>query len=282
MIQPMPSPLFHPLHRDWRRFAAQATVVIAALWLKTLDRDEDVAWQAVMDLQNVATRPVFEQAARWCGAENPAMRKCGADVLGQLGIYTRPFLHESLPILADMLQRETEALPLRACICALGHLGNPAVIPLLAAFAGHTDDLIRLEVTFALGKFPNEAASIALLLQLMQDADGDVRDWATFGLGVQGDADSPIIRDALYQRLHDLDHDVREEAMVGLAKRQDWRVLDPLCSALHAPTISVRVIDAACFLLGIDDHSWDAVDYIAALQEKQASTPKTLTKTLPK
>ena len=49
----------------------------------------------------------------------------------------------------------------------------------------------------------------------------DLRDWATFGLGVQGSSDSFAIRDALLERLSDADQDVREEAMVGLGKRKN-------------------------------------------------------------
>ena len=55
------------------------------------------------------------------------------------------------------------------------------------------------------------------LLRLTEDTDDDVRDWATFGLDVQGGADSAEIRDALFRKLTDRNADVREEAMAGLA-----------------------------------------------------------------
>jgi hypothetical protein len=43
---------------------------------------------------------------------------------------------------------------------------------------------IRFSVACALGSFPNDPLSVRTLLAMMEDADGDVRDWATFGVGV--------------------------------------------------------------------------------------------------
>ena len=57
----------------------------------------------------------------------------------------------------------------------------------------------------------------------------------TFGLGVLGNTDSDEIREALVRRLTDSDEDVREEAMVGLGKRKDQRVLSTLLIALERP-----------------------------------------------
>jgi len=72
-----------------------------------------------------------------------------------------------------MLLRETEILPLEAAITALGHLDNPAAIPLIIAHQNHPTCDVRFAVAFALGSFPNEAESIRTLLTLMDDSDDD-------------------------------------------------------------------------------------------------------------
>ena len=107
----------------------------------------------------------------------------------------------------------------------------------------------------------------------MEDADEDVRDWATFGLGVLGDQDSQTIRDAIYRRLSDTNEEVREEAMVGLGKRMDGRVLPLLLAALKGPTIKFRVAEAASLMLGMqsDRDDWGVGEYCAA---QEARFPK--------
>ena len=49
--------------------------------------------------------------------------------------------------------------------------------------------------------------------EFVEDAEDEVPDWTTFGLGVLGDEDSVEVRDALYRRLSDSYMDVREEAL---------------------------------------------------------------------
>ena len=71
-------------------------------------------------------------------------------------------------------------------------------------------------------------------------SDEDVRDWATFGVGVLGDSDSSTVRDALVRAVNDLNENVREEALVALAKRQDSRALAPLLMALKQPAVTDR------------------------------------------
>jgi HEAT repeat protein len=120
-----------------------------------------------------------------------------------------------------------------------------------------------------LGHFPNDPDAVTRLLTLTRDVDSDVRDWAVFGLGVQGDVDSPEIRDALFQRVTDSDEDVREEAVVGLGKRRDLRLLPVLRGLLDAPILKLRVAEAASALLGLseDPEEWEAEDYKRALEE---------------
>jgi HEAT repeat protein len=73
--------------------------------------------------------------------------------------------------------------------------------------------------------------AISALIELMEDGNGEVRNWATFELGIayvdQGPGrlgtprDSVEIRDALSKRLKDPLPEVREEAIWGLARRRD-------------------------------------------------------------
>ncbi|WP_244871963.1 HEAT repeat domain-containing protein [Catellatospora sp. TT07R-123] len=89
---------------------------------------------------------------------------------------------------------------------------------------------------------------VAELIVLMGDVDQDVRDWATFGLGAQLDDDGPLIRRALWERTDDPYQDVREEAVRGLARRGDRRVLPLLARLLELETVGVAVFDAAAEL----------------------------------
>jgi HEAT repeat protein len=104
----------------------------------------------------------------------------------------------------------------------------------------------------------------------MQDKNKNVRDWATFGLGVLGNADSDEIRKALVECLNDPDQEVREEAIVGLGKRGDRRVLETLLPALERPETTDRLLEAAYLMLGMENErkGWAGTDYAAALHER--------------
>lgn len=174
-----------------------------------------------------------------------------------------------------MLQLENEIQPLSSAIHALGHLSNSAAIPLISSYQRHPVAEVRVAVTDALGSFPNDPESIQALIALTSDADDDVRDWAVFGLGNQGNADSAEIRDALFQRVNDPNKYVREEAIVGLAKRKDQRVLPALIAvlmepALDDPGLTDLTIEAADLMLDFAEErkDWDGADYAAALRER--------------
>jgi len=64
------------------------------------------------------------------------------------------------------------------------------VIRLVAAFSSDPGAEIRFSVACALGSFPNDPLSGNTLVTLMED----VRDWATFGVGISGDQDSVELR----------------------------------------------------------------------------------------
>jgi HEAT repeat protein len=49
----------------------------------------------------------------------------------------------------------------------------------------------------------------------------------------------------LLQRLVDENHEIRGEALVGLAKRRDERVLEPLIKELSSDSVGILAVEAA-------------------------------------
>jgi hypothetical protein len=253
---------------------------IDALFAETLlgGYDDDKPWDAVQSLRRIGTREVFNRAVALTESVEPLERARGLDVIAQLGKTaehpSNSFPRESYDIAIKVVQREREVRPLGSAISALGHIGDSSAVPLIAGFQSHPSEAIRFTVAFALGCFPDDPLSVRTLITLMRDVDADVRDWATFGLGVLGDQDSPEIREALSGRLADDDVDAREEALVGLSKRHDLRIVPHLLDALGQSDISSRVVEAAHTLLGFDkdQEEWSGQDYARALQEKFSGT----------
>jgi len=257
------------------------TQALDELFAQTLkgDPDDESAWEAVSALRRIGTREVFNQAAAWCKSENSAQRSRGVNILAQLGKTadhpSSNFAEESYLAILQMLQVENKTQPLASAIHALGHLNNPAGVPLISSYQMHPEGEVRFAVACALGSFANDSEAIQALMLLMRDTDDNVRDWAVFGLGSLGDADSVEIRDALFSRLSDSNEDVREEAMVGLAKRKDERVLPALLSALNQPNlddpgVTMLTIEAADAMLDMENErrDWSGAEYIAALRDR--------------
>lgn len=246
------------------------------LFAKTLigDYHDEAPWEAVAKLRSIGTRPVFDRAAEWCTSNEPLKRARGADVLAQIGkTVEHPqngFPDESYSLVSQLAEREKELLPLSASIFALGHIGNALAIPLVIEKRSHEDPNVRHAVACSLGNFANDVRAAQTLMALMRDADEDVRDWATFGLGVLGDVDSTEIREALLDRLTDSNRDVREEALAGLANRNELRAIPALIAELEQPDISDRLRDAAELFLGENEQrvEWTSEDYVAVLRKR--------------
>jgi|HubBroStandDraft_3_1064219.scaffolds.fasta_scaffold39797_3 HEAT repeat protein len=256
---------------------------IEVLFDQTLvgDHEAEEAWAAVHKLRLNGCREIFDRAAAWCESDDPRKRARAADVLCQLqraplsnglaGETERLFPDESYRLIAKMLETEQDHLVLDCAITGLGHLGNREAIPRILRFQDHSDENVRFAVAYSLSCFPDDPRSVTGLLKLTRDPDAEVRDWAVFGLGVLGDADTPEIREALLGCLNDADEDVSEEAAVGLGKRQDERVIPRLQAMLDDPEISPRIQDAVAGLLGLNERDvreWTAADCRSALADR--------------
>jgi HEAT repeat protein len=232
---------------------------IDALFARTLtdDPEDDGRWEAINALRTSGGRLIFDRAMAWCNSGAGRKQLSGVDILAQIGKTSEhpvtAYADESYPVIEALLLGNPSTELKDSAIIALSHLGNPAAIPLICSFRSDPDSEIRLSVAHALGlPFANDPQAVDVLLELMHDEDEQVRDWATFGLGVLGDADSPTIREALLERLGDSYPDAREEAMSALAKRKDLRVLPALRELLQAETMPYCAEDAAHYLLDLE------------------------------
>lgn len=192
---------------------------------------EAAYWDTVTELHGRPEQRTFDLAAVLCDSFAVGERCLGADVLGQLGAVPGgsaadgPFASDGGRVLTQLLEQDLEPSVISSAAVGLGHLRDERAIPRLAALAAHPDVEVRRGVVHGLMGHEDDRA-VATLIVLSADWDGDVRDWATFSLGVQIDRDTPDVREALAARLSDDHGDTRSEAIRGLARRRDERALE--------------------------------------------------------
>jgi HEAT repeat protein len=212
--------------------------------LALTEADEDAAWVPVTILHFRADKEVLETARALCLSSRAQERKLGVDVLGQLGIPDRAFPEECFQILSKTLAAEADPLVLEAIGIALGHLKDPRAPELLATLSNHSSADVRLGVVYGISGLESQEA-VKLLIRLSSDEDDAVRDWATFGLGSMTDFDSAELRAALMERITDANDEARLEALLGLARRKDVRVIEPLIEELTSENVGLLALEAA-------------------------------------
>ena len=229
-----------------------STLLEKVLNLSRVDPESDECWDLIWVIRRRGDVETFETAKTWCDSDDVIERTLAANLLGQLGgdnkrdtdgqqVY--PFAGQSLPLL-DKLLDDPEVDVIDAAITALGHLDLYEPITDRPSLVTHPSADIRYTVACALCRANSEIA-IEFLIKLSEDEDEDVRDWATFGLGTQCDNDTPPIRKALFSRLADTHFETQLEAIMGLARRNDSRVIPHIKVELEADGVALLVVDAA-------------------------------------
>ncbi|MHB1556138.1 MAG: HEAT repeat domain-containing protein [Isosphaeraceae bacterium] len=209
--------------------------------------DEELAWDAICALQWRGTHEILGRAARLCESSCAFERRVGAKILGQLGLPDRSFPGECLRVLLGVLEAEQDHGVLRAILIALSHLGRPEAVLPACRYLRHVDPEVRHGVVLALMGHEDPQALVTLA-ELTKDREIHVRDWATFALGTQVEADTPDLREALADRLTDEDDDTRAEAIVGLARRGDRRMLPALREDLACGSVGTLAVEAAALI----------------------------------
>lgn len=205
---------------------------------------EELAWQAVSVLHRRGTAEVLQYAKRLSTSPCDRERRLGADILGQLGVPDRTFPIECATILRGILDTEQDTAVLSSILIALSFQNCADAIPLAVRFSSHSSANVRHAVVLVLATEECPTA-VTCLVRMSRDTDNNVRDWATFALGTLFDTDTPEIRDALFDRVADPHDDTRGEALVGLARRSDPRVIDGVKTELAYDCVGSLAVEAA-------------------------------------
>ena len=198
-------------------------------------RDDDVLWHRMVALVSPDPSAALAAGEALLASSDPDRREIGADLIGMAAELDRGLRERALGPLRRILAEEAKPGPLSAAITKLGHQDDLESHDAVLALARHPDPLVRNAVAFALPSVGLDGAALAALRDLSRDEDEDVRDWATFGLGTQSEADDEPTREALFARVEDPHYDTRIEGIVGLALRGDEQVRPHLERELENP-----------------------------------------------
>jgi HEAT repeat protein len=191
--------------------------------------NDDAELRAVRALHHLGTRETLTVAQDLCRSASPKKRRLGCTILAQLGVPERTFPRECVATLFELLRTERAPQVLETLFLSFWHLAEyvdaQQVISSAARYKTHPDDRVRWGVVMALYHHTDQSLALDMLLELMNDDDSDVREWATFAVGAISDVDSFGVREALAARLTDIEAHTRGEALFGLAKRGDSRAV---------------------------------------------------------
>lgn len=206
-------------------------------------------WDAIAQLHRRGSPATFACVESLVRSPSARRRTLGLDIAAQLGIPApdgsgEPYALEATQAMLVAALDERHAGVLQSAIAGLGHRPVAAALPAMLAHAGHADARVRFALAYALASYPLPEATTALM-GLAADRDDDVRDWATFSLGTLNESDDDAIRSLLWTNAHDSNRDVRGEAVVGLARRSDPRVIALLRDRLLDDDCRVYELEAA-------------------------------------
>lgn len=190
-------------------------------------------WSYIIELRNRKTDDVFVKSVALTKSEILKEKIIGINILAQFGI-PRQYQDEILDIYFNLLSTEIDKNVISSVLYAIGHNNNKLSqnqINSVCNFVNHESTKVRQSLVFALLSVENIKA-IKTLVELTKDKNVAIKDWATFGIGVQISTDNEMIRKALWQRINDEDQSTRFEAILGLALRKDKNIKEVLKNEL--------------------------------------------------
>ncbi|KRD06513.1 hypothetical protein ASE21_20385 [Flavobacterium sp. Root901] len=178
-------------------------------------------WKYIGELRKRTEKSVFQKSSELIKSEKAKEKIIGINILAQFG-FPRLHLKQILKLYFNLLKTETDKNVISSVFYGIGHNNehlNDKQIDIICYYKDHKSVNVRHSLVYAILGV-EKIKSIETLIQLSEDKNSDIRNWATFGLGTQITTDNEIIQDALWKRIKDKDEDTKFEAIVGLAKRK--------------------------------------------------------------
>ncbi|WP_434779571.1 hypothetical protein [Neisseria sp. Ec49-e6-T10] len=185
-------------------------------------------YAAARELQLRGGKEIIRLAIQLTQDISYKQRAIGAFILGQISLSTDQE-SDIVKLLCDLSVQDKSAIVRADAVSALGHrcsknnIHSDIVINSLALTTFDSSVNVRQSTAFALSYLNSESVS-PLLLTLLQDENLNVINWAAFAINTL-DYDSLEIRDIFFKLLESSNHEIKKEAIIGLAKRRDQRVL---------------------------------------------------------
>lgn len=210
----------------------------------------DDAWEVLQEAR-AHGRAAFDAALVLLSSDEAADRSLGCHLLVVLcNPDEEEWGREVATVMAGLAVGEHDAEVLCCLATALGFARHRLGLPALVGLSTHPDSDVRQQAAQALPSCAEGADGVLLsatLLALMADPDDDVRDWATFGLGTLTDFDGPAVREGLVICMGDENLEVRDEALLGLARRRDPRLVAFLVARLEEESVGMLAVEAATY-----------------------------------
>lgn len=218
-----------------------------------LGTDNEEAWLHIATLRKIGTDDVFRIASEFCRSSLASKRSIGVCVLAQVGDAGQSRQKAVADIIAELIAKENDIEVVTSLISAISFQNITSAIPWLIEKSSSADEDIRWRIAWALPlglaqDDPHCDEAISTLIRLSRDDEPQVRDWATFSLATQTDDGRELIASTLLNRVEDCDFDTRSEALVGLARRADLRVIPYLCNELCSDRVGQLAVESAKIL----------------------------------
>jgi len=199
-------------------------------------KSQNLYWKTIFELRTFVDDEMIEKCFELINSKSQKSKIIAIDILSQLGTKRTKFAKKLIKKLFEFLQESENEKLTRSCLIAISH-NNKFItkkqIKFLEKFKNDKSKEIRYALIFSILTLEDETA-INILIKLSDDRSPKIRDWSLFGLGTQIEIDNKEIRKTLYKHCFDKDDQSKQEAIKGLANRNDERVYEIVLNELKS------------------------------------------------
>lgn len=198
-------------------------------------KSQNLYWNTIFELRKFVDDQMVEKCFELINSNDEKSKIVAIDVLSQLGVKRNKFAKILIKNLFEFLEESVNEKLITSSLIAIGHNNKFLTkkhINFLEKFKNNKSKEIRYALVFSILTLENETAT-NILIKLSNDKSPRIRDWALFGLGTQIETDNHEIRKTLYKHCFDKDDQSKQEAIKGLANRNDERVYEIILNELQ-------------------------------------------------